>query len=65
MDKDIRDHRPCLYFLLIVCFHYILFITRMVMCATNDGSCLREGDVGGPLVLMENGRYVVAGVAQR
>ena len=37
----------------------------MVMCATNDGACLREGDVGGPLVVMENGRYVVAGVAQR
>ena len=37
----------------------------MVMCATNDGACLRDGDVGGPLVLMENGRYVVAGVAQR
>ena len=62
MDKDIG---PCFYFLLIMCFHYILFMIRMVMCATNDGACLREGDVGGPLVVMENGRYVVAGVAQR
>ena len=62
MDKDIRDHVSTFY---SSCVFFILFITRMVMCATNDGACLRDGDVGGPLVLMENGRYVVAGVAQR
>ena len=62
MDKDIG---PCFYFLFIMSFHNILLMIRMVICATNDGACLREGDVGGPLVVMENGRYVVAGVAQR